>query len=99
MRHPWPGNVRELRNAIERALIFHSSGPLQPVPPLASDLTDVPGGAAGVVIPLGANLEEVERRYLAAMLERTGPGELTELAATLGISRKTLWEKRRRYGL
>jgi len=98
-RHPWPGNLRELRNAIERALIFHTGGSLTPQPRPASDLADVPGGEPGVVMPLGVSLDELERRYLAAMLERVGPGGLSELASTLGISRKTLWEKRRRYGL
>jgi DNA-binding NtrC family response regulator len=47
---------------------------------------------------LGLTLEEVERRYITATLS-DGRSELGELAQRLGISRKTLWEKRRRYGL
>jgi DNA-binding NtrC family response regulator len=51
-----------------------------------------------VALDLGLTLEEVERAYLAATLEGTRR-DLAEVAAGLGISRKTLWEKRRRYGL
>jgi DNA-binding NtrC family response regulator len=51
------------------------------------------------MIPSGISLEEVERHYLAAMLERAQEGELGELASRLGVSRKTLWEKRRRHQL
>jgi DNA-binding NtrC family response regulator len=93
--YPWPGNARELRNAVERALIFHEgSSPLVVQPPAtAGELatSDVP-------LELGLTLEEVERRYVAATLERT-PGDLALVAERLGISRKTLWDKRRRYGL
>ena len=43
-------------------------------------------------------LEDVERRYIAATL-RDVRGNQTEAARILGISRKALWEKRKRYGL
>ena len=92
--YDWPGNARELRNAVERALIFDTGGPLLVRPPETR-----PGAlAGGVVIEHGLKLEEVERRYLEAELQRGGE-DLTRMAARLGISRKTLWEKRRRYGL
>lgn len=93
--YPWPGNARELRNAVERALIFHRAGPLEVCVP------DVPaegGGAAEVGLPLGLTLEEVERRYLEQSLQAWPLGS-GELAVRLGISRKTLWDKRRRFGL
>ena len=43
-------------------------------------------------------LEEVERRYIAATLKHVR-GNQTAAAQMLGISRKALWEKRKRYGL
>jgi two-component system, NtrC family, response regulator AtoC len=93
---PWPGNARELRNALERALIFHRCGPLLvPCPESAAPPTPDTGGLA---VPLGLTLQEVELRYIQATLE-SRPGVQGEIAVDLGISRKTLWEKRRRYGL
>jgi two-component system, NtrC family, response regulator AtoC len=96
--HAWPGNARELRNAVERALIFHRGGALEVRPPPRDTAADHEGHGATLAIPLGASLEEVERRYLAAVLEAF-PAALATVAERLGISRKTLWEKRRRYGL
>ncbi len=43
-------------------------------------------------------LEEVERRYIALTLQLTR-GNQTRAAAILGISRKGLWEKRKRFAL
>ncbi|HEV2131321.1 MAG TPA: sigma-54 dependent transcriptional regulator, partial [Longimicrobiaceae bacterium] len=95
--YAWPGNARELRNAVERALIFHAGGPLDVCPPAYQD--DLGPQAPGLSLEYGLTLEEVERRYLEATLAATDGRELAEVAAELGISRKTLWEKRRRYGL
>jgi two-component system, NtrC family, response regulator AtoC len=94
-RHPWPGNARELRNAVERAMIFHAGGVLAIAPPRVEDPAD---DAHGVFLPFGLSLDEVERQYLAAALD-VNTGELSTLAEQLGISRKTLWEKRKRYRL
>jgi two-component system, NtrC family, response regulator AtoC len=94
-RYPWPGNARELRNAVERAMIFHGEGPLVVEQPPVTEPLDP---HSGVLIEYGLTLDEVERRYLTAALA-ANHGELGDLAQRLGISRKTLWEKRKRYGL
>jgi DNA-binding NtrC family response regulator len=59
---------------------------------------ETPPSGPGVTLEYGLTLEEVERRYLRAVLSENSR-ELGELAEDLGISRKTLWEKRRRYAL
>ena len=48
--------------------------------------------------PLAAYLMDCERDYLRMVLEQHG-GHMTHTAETLGITRKTLWEKMRRLGL
>ncbi|MDP9268732.1 MAG: sigma-54 dependent transcriptional regulator [Acidobacteriota bacterium] len=88
-QYPFPGNVRELRNLIERALVYGSGGEI-----LVEDLP------AHVAAKTGAKqtLEQLERAYIAEVLEFTR-GKKSQAAAILGISRKTLLEKRKRYGL
>lgn len=93
--YAWPGNVRELRNAVERALIFQEGGPLTLRPPAAATAD----GRIGVTLPYGLPLEEVEKRYIQACITRNPETDYARVARVLGISRKTLWEKRRRYAL
>jgi len=99
--YPWPGNVRELRNVLERALIF-SSTPLVDVGALALASAALPRPADapydGFVFPDGGTLDALERAYLEYTFARSD-ASLADLAAQLGISKKTLWDKRKRYGL
>ena len=81
--YSWPGNLRELRNVLERALITQSEGPLDPPCP------DRRGGRP-------ESLHEMEKRQIMRALAYTR-GHQGRAASLLGISRKTLWEKRRRY--
>jgi two-component system, NtrC family, response regulator AtoC len=97
-RYAWPGNARELRNAIERALIFHDGGDLRIEVPVAAPAAPAARGSDGVLLARGLTLEQVERAYLMDALAAHDV-DLTRLAYQLGISRKTLWDKRRRYAL
>src|SRR6266446_6572874 len=103
--YAWPGNVRELRNALERAVVF--SRPDRGAPAVTSDLLEpenfpenVRAAAPGAASPVAGlrSLEEVEREVIAATLEATHY-QISRSAEALGISRKTLLEKRKKYGL
>jgi two-component system, NtrC family, response regulator HydG len=93
--YAWPGNVRELRHVVEVAC--------QTADPTVL-LTDLPDEVLATPAPTEKapdrqpTLNEMERRYVAATLRAAG-GNQTDAAARLGISRKALWEKRKRYGM
>jgi two-component system, NtrC family, response regulator AtoC len=90
----WPGNVRELRNALERAVVFASREVLGP-----QDFPENVRAAAGAAVVFRLrSLREVEKEVIAATLEATHY-QISKTAEALGISRKTLLEKRKRYGL
>jgi DNA-binding NtrC family response regulator len=89
--YAWPGNIRELKNALERALVFSGDAVLR-----AKDFPELArAGEAGGRL---RSLEEVEREVIQATLEATHY-KITRAAEILGISRKTLLEKRKKYGL
>ena len=94
--YSWPGNVRELRNALERALVFSHSDTLEPAD-LPDNIRAAATGGAGSTAGL-RSLEDVEREVIAATLEATHY-KISRAAEALGISRKTLVEKRKKYGL
>jgi DNA-binding NtrC family response regulator len=93
--YSWPGNVRELKNSIERALVFSSDSILRPEHFSDHLRTAAPSGAAVAAL---RSLEDIEREAIAATLEATH-FKISKSAEILGISRKTLLEKRKKYGL
>ena len=95
--YSWPGNVRELRHAIERALDAAAGGPIG-LDALPSEILDAPALDADARLAHRPTLDEVERRYIASTLQQVR-GNQTDAARLLGISRKALWQKRKRYGL
>jgi two-component system response regulator AtoC len=96
-RHHWPGNVRELRNAVEHAVLTTTGREVG-----AGDLRLGSPPAAGRLVEEGARrqmtLAELEAAYIRRVLLETR-GNYTRAASILGISRKTLLQKRRRYGI
>ncbi|MCC6676918.1 MAG: sigma-54-dependent Fis family transcriptional regulator [Phycisphaerales bacterium] len=95
--HDWPGNVRELCNAIERAMVVGTPPTIQ-----AEDLpfsTRRPAAVAGAAGPgPGDSLEDVEKRHIESILERTG-WNITQAAAILRVDRVTVYNKIRKFGL
>jgi two-component system response regulator HydG len=96
-RYPWPGNVRELENAIERGVIL-----------MRGDYLDLDGLPMAVQNWAGMNpkkeeeqpstLREAERVLILKTLEETN-GNRSEAARRLQITRKTLLNKLKRYGV
>ncbi|HEY6097853.1 MAG TPA: sigma-54 dependent transcriptional regulator [Anaeromyxobacter sp.] len=89
--YSWPGNVRELENVVERAAILCEGGAIG-----RDDLAVPPPAAAAR--PGGGSLEEIEREHILRVLREAG-GNQSRASQLLGIDRKTLYLKLRRYGL
>jgi DNA-binding NtrC family response regulator len=87
LQHPWPGNLRQLRNVLERGLILTSDGQIDPPQPPSGSAEERP-----------RPLLDVEKELIHNALAYTR-GHQGRAAELLGISRKALWEKRRRYGI
>jgi two-component system, NtrC family, response regulator AtoC len=94
--HDWPGNVRELRNALERALVFGQSDTLEPKD-FSENVRAAAPGIGGNSLHL-RSLEDIEKEAIAATLEATH-FKIGKASEILGISRKTLLEKRKKYQL
>jgi two-component system response regulator HydG len=90
----WPGNIRELQNAMERAVILMRGDYVT--------AKDMPLNLAPVTSPvseeLPLNLDELERLAVEKALSAT-KGNKTQAANTLGVTRKTLAAKLRKFGV
>jgi len=94
MAYPWPGNVREMENVIEYALHLTDEGkPVRPeqLPPNLLGKKDISWSPKDFV-----SIEEYTKQSIL-ILQRDHSEE--QIADILGISRKNLWEKRKRWGL
>lgn len=90
---PWYGNIRELQHAIEKAVILSDGGMIS-----AEDIDD--GNQTRREKPLEEvqTLDEMESRMIEKTIKEC-EGNLSVVAARLGISRQTLYNKIKRYGL
>jgi len=93
----WPGNIRELENTIERAIVLARGREIE--------VEDLMSHGISLGIPALAwaggqfkALEAVEKEYIAAVL-RDQNGNKGRTAAILGIDRKTLWAKMKKFHL
>jgi two-component system, NtrC family, response regulator HydG len=97
LTHSWRGNARELRNRVERAVAL-STGPWLMPADIFPEFRDELIGRVDRGLPLSAVRDAAEKRQIDRVLRETN-GQIIEAAIRLDISRTTLWEKMRRYGL
>ncbi|MBT4502275.1 MAG: sigma-54-dependent Fis family transcriptional regulator [Gemmatimonadetes bacterium] len=102
VHYGWPGNVRELENAIERAVILCRGEYVEAecLPRAVQESRgEVEVEAVGEIgVQAGYSLGEMEKELILKTLEQTG-GNRTEAAKMLGISRQTLQNRLRAYGM
>jgi len=97
MHYDWPGNVRELEHILEGAMLLSASDTIEP-----GDLS-LPGvrpaaGIPEVSAPSSPSLEQMEKEHIERVLHQNGFNR-ARTAAALGISKKTLYLKIKRYAL
>jgi two-component system response regulator AtoC len=92
--YPFPGNIRELENILERALIY---GDGKSISSADIELRDLPTGEPKPP-SIAQSLESLEKQAILDSLDRSG-GNRTRAAQELGITRKTLLNKMKAYGI
>jgi len=94
-RYRWPGNVRELENALERAVILCQSKTID------ADLLPIHADTSHTAQPDAQreSSSSLEGYFLRFVLDNEDRLTETELAKVLGISRKSLWERRQRLNI
>ena len=89
--YPWAGNIRELQHTVEKAVIERR----RRITPATLLLRPAPAAVQALAF---STLEEMERGMIGQAMARYA-GNLTEVARQLGITRQTLYNKIKRYGL
>ncbi len=96
MEYDWPGNVRELENFVERALIAAGTKPTVDMPPPTPREKRSDREVLSHAHRDAYTLAELTREYTLKVLDETS-GKEAETASILGISRRTLSRKLKRY--
>ena len=92
LRYHWPGNIRELEHSIEKAVILSENNVLKSEDFFLKPITGIKSDADTL------KLEEMEKRLISAALEKN-PGNVSAAADELGITRQTLYNKMKKFGI
>ena len=95
-RYPWPGNVRELQNAIERATLISRGRIILPEHLPGRVVREAANAVPGRARAEGGTIDDLEREAIRRALREHGNNR-TRAAKALGISRRTLIYRLRRY--
>jgi two-component system, NtrC family, response regulator HydG len=99
IRYNWPGNVRELMNAVERGVVLTRNDYIDEMDiPFVKDNETESRALPAKVDPSNISLEEVEKSTILRTLESAN-GNKSEAARRLGITRRTLHKKLKKYGV
>jgi DNA-binding NtrC family response regulator len=112
-RHSWPGNIRELQNVLEYAVIMCKGRSIPPQLVRLADMSydpvieppntpaipvlTTPQLIESIDLPVGSSL--LQHQFIETVRQLESQYTETELAEKLGISRKTLWERRQKLGI
>jgi two-component system, NtrC family, response regulator HydG len=97
--HAWTGNVRALRHAVERAVILSEGEMLEPGDFSLAGTGAAPGGLAPAPLaPESSRLDALERDAIARVLEAHGRN-ISRAAASLGLTRASLYRRMQKHGL
>ena len=91
LEYKWPGNIRELQHAIEKAVIMCEGNTIKPSDFFFKTVTTT-------FIDRNETLEDMEKQMIKLALDRSN-GNLSAVATQLGITRQTLYNKMKKYGL
>ncbi|MDX1577769.1 MAG: sigma-54 dependent transcriptional regulator [Gemmatimonadota bacterium] len=94
--YEWPGNVRELENFVERAMIMYQGAPAIRFDVPSTHAATAEQSMIGRARDQRWDLARLEREHILSVLEETG-GNQTRAAEILGIDRRTLYRKLKRY--
>ena len=97
MNHSWPGNVRELKGTFEYALVTCHEEIIQPHH-LPETIYRPKRSATGILQRGSFDMHEIEKRELLEALKKTG-GNQSKAAKILGVSRVTVWNRMKRFGI
>ncbi|HET7833656.1 MAG TPA: sigma-54 dependent transcriptional regulator [Gallionella sp.] len=97
LNYPWPGNIRELKHCFERACILSQQTELT-AETLFGDIASVLSAQTNEIGLLNDYIQLCEKKYIEDRLSANN-GRIAETAASLGISRKNLWEKMKKLNI
>ncbi|MDO8281463.1 MAG: sigma-54 dependent transcriptional regulator [Thermodesulfovibrionia bacterium] len=92
--YSWPGNVRELQNVIERAILLAADSTIriENLPEMMRDMRSFQHAS----IETGLSIEDYTKRFIMRFQALYNEQQIADM---LGITRKSLWEKRKRWGI